>query len=112
MTIDRSAYTKLYKIYTISEVESKFNTELKVTQHEDGHYMAYFKYVEIKEGGMLASRYGIGITPIDAINDYITKIRGRNLVSHAYSEDERQEFICGNIMIEQLIYNQCKEAME
>ena len=68
-----------------------------------GHRLEVFKVenfiavlyegAEIKDGLVLATRYGTGLDFESACDDYLSKIRGKRLVFNACKEN-RHELIC------------------
>jgi uncharacterized Fe-S cluster-containing MiaB family protein len=64
--------------------------------NQKGRFVAEFDHCETQEykgSGVLRSDYGNGESPIEALNDYASNIKGKNLVFNAMSES-RSEFVC------------------
>ena len=55
-------------------------------------WSCHLRSVEIKDGPMLSSEWGIGNTAREAIVDYVSKIRGKPIVINAMSKEHRKEF--------------------
>ena len=60
-----------------------------------GRYYAYVEGAEVKEGRLLRSTYGNGVTPDKAISEYAGRLRGLILVINA-DGDDRRELQCPN----------------
>ena len=84
----------------IYEFADKINKELIITRYPRQHsrFTADFEYAEVKEGGMLASLYGEGKDPFEALNDYAEQITGKTLVFNA-SGTERREYLVPELEI-------------
>lgn len=69
----------------LTEFADTNSLELCITQHEWG-WAAHFNGAERCFGrSMLESTYGKGTTPLSAVNDYVSRIRGERLrIQHTY----------------------------
>lgn len=70
------------------------DVELELTRYsnQEGLWCARFASCEIKDDCILISAHGNGKTPVEAVNDYISEIRGKRMVMHAMSKEMRREF--------------------
>ena len=80
---------KLTEFCDVADVE----LDVKRYPNQNERWTAQFHGAEVKEGGCLASIYGGGGSPLDAIADYIRRIEGATIVLHAMSPDLRRSFI-------------------
>ena len=55
-------------------------------------WYATFESCEIKNGSILRSAFGNGDTPLEAIENYTSEIRGQRLVFRAMVPGERREY--------------------
>ena len=71
------------------------NTNIIITYYhnQSNRYSAHFESCEILKDGILNSAYGNSNNPIDALNNYISKIRGKRIVFYAMSKNHRKEMI-------------------
>jgi len=67
--------------------------DMKYYNNQGKRWTASISEAEVKEGGTLASTYGQGTYPEEAISDYISKIAGKRLVINATGGDRRREFV-------------------
>lgn len=82
----------------IEEYADILNLELRILRYpnQGNRYCAAFERCETKEdagSNMLTSNHGNGKSPAEAIEDYLTQIRGRLLVVSAYGDKERREYV-------------------
>lgn len=49
--------------------------------------------VRVRTAGLL-SESGQGMTAVEAVNDYLERIRGKRLIFHATSPTMRREYVC------------------
>ena len=77
----------------IQEYADAINVEIHLKRYEnqDNRWMAEFPDCELMEDGCLASAYGNGKTPDEAIRDYVNQIAGKRIAIGAYT-DGRREF--------------------
>lgn len=80
---------------TIWEFADIIDKQITITYHpnRDGRFSASFAKGEVKKGIMLEGTYGSGVTPMDAIINYIGEICGKRLVFSAMDDKERKEFV-------------------
>lgn len=57
-------------------------------------WSATIESAEIKEGPMLSSLSGYGVTARDALQDMLSNMRGKQIVLHAGLRKHRKEFTC------------------
>ena len=62
-----------------------------VSPIDSRRFYAHFEGIEIKDGSVLISEFGNGVTPELAIQNYAKEINGKLLVFHAMGDD-RKEF--------------------
>lgn len=87
----------------ITDVAQLLETNITITiypeqRNEDGKCRCVAKLESIdtqnhKNEGVLRREHGDGFTIQEAIDDYVSKIRGKNLVKHAFAND-RKEWEC------------------
>jgi hypothetical protein len=79
----------------IYEFADGLNEELTITRYpqQDNRFTADFGGGEVKDGGMLVSRYGEGQSPVEALNDYAAQISGKTLVFDAYGDARREHLV-------------------
>lgn len=63
---------------------------LEVWKCLDGKIAVSFQCCEVKDGIFLISEFGTGSTFNEAVDDYLEKISGKQLVFHAYSADRHE----------------------
>lgn len=68
------------------------NAQIEITRHanQDNRWTAQFRNAEIKEGKILGSSYGSGISPLNAVSKYLENIKGKRLVFNASGTDRRE----------------------
>jgi len=78
----------------LTEFADIIDAELMVCRYSNQgeRWTAHFNQFEIKEDGFLLSAYGDGSTPIEALNDYVRKIKGKTIVKDSYSKERRREY--------------------
>lgn len=64
---------------------------LRRYNNQDERWTAKFEHAEIGKNGCLISTYGGGVSPQEALDNYVNQIRGELLVLNAYGKD-RKEF--------------------
>ena len=74
----------------IMEIHERVPSDMGARWTENDHYYAKFKACDIKVGACLASEYGNGATPDDAMWDYAQRISGKILVVDAYLNSRRE----------------------
>lgn len=69
--------------------------ELRLTRYanQNGRWSAAFDNCEVKAGSMLISAYGNGVTPKEAMEEYIRQVEGKTIVVAAMSPDHRRMFV-------------------
>lgn len=78
---------------TLEELADLMPIEIKVRYNPGNHkWMADLDGAEIKGNGVLCGACGYGVTPYEALRDYVEKIKGKILVFDAYSDQRRE---CG-----------------
>ena len=94
-----SELVKRFNIISRSLAVDEFNypqLEIKMRiNFEDcnSDFCADLGSVEIKNGCILTSAYGTGVTPEEAMRDYYKKIVGKRLVYHATNKEYRRECV-------------------
>lgn len=80
---------------TITEFADIIDKHLVFTRYanQKGRMIAQFERAEIKEGNILQSKYGEGLTTDEALKNYVANIKGKRLVFDATSPEYRQEFV-------------------
>jgi len=83
----------------IEELADVIGCELIVRRYpnQNNRWRASLDKVEIKKGSILISESGIGSTTQEAINNYVTSIRGKLLVKNAYNENRMEFNVPNNI---------------
>ena len=79
---------------TLEDYADALNTQIVVQRYpcQSGRWIAHFPLCEVIDGNILASSYGEGTTPLEAMNSYVDQIRGRRVVFDAAAPDKRREF--------------------
>lgn len=76
---------------TITEYADCLNVNIELTYyHNQQRYTASFVGAEVAENSCLISAYGKGITPNEALLDYVKRIKGKTLVFDAYKSTRRE----------------------
>lgn len=77
----------------ICEYSDVVNAQLVIRYYpnQGSRFSCHFENGEIKEGGILSSIYGNDVTPVGAMNDYVSKIRGKRIIFNA-TLNSRREF--------------------
>lgn len=78
----------------IFEFAQEHGLDLVVNQRESTklpRYTVRFKRVEVKDGSLLHSEYGDGMTINDAVDEYAQLISGQRLIFDAMSDKNRKE---------------------
>lgn len=70
--------------------------EVFLKGHRD--WSASFDWVEVKDGILLRSEYGVGNTPHEAICDYAKLISNKPLIFHAMDPKKRKEFVAPTLI--------------
>ena len=88
---------KLQPRSTLEEFADKHGLEMEVRErpeylNPDYVFYAQFKGVEVLEGRILASAYGEGNTPEEAIAAYAQEISEKHIVIDAYKTSRREIF--------------------
>jgi len=80
---------------TIYEFADIIDQELTITRYsnQNNRWSASFRAGEVKDGPMLVGEYGNGHSADEAIENYLTKIRGKKVVFHAMSDKYRCEYV-------------------
>lgn len=80
---------------TIYEFADIIDQQLNITRYsnQNNRWSASFNAGEVKEGPMLVGEYGNGHNSDEAIEDYLTKIRGKRVVFNAMSDKYRCEYV-------------------
>ena len=74
------------KSTTIENFAEKYNLTMIINRWESSRYTASFDDVEVEEGNLLGSEYGVGLNEDDAINDYAQLISNKIIVVGAYTK--------------------------
>jgi len=92
---DSKPITKEEKQMNIYEYADVLNTNIKINRYhnQERPFNASFEYCEILNGGILESPNERATSPNEAINAYLTRIKGKTIVFHAGTNDMRQEFV-------------------
>ena len=83
---------RLHEVASLLSLNLKVEASCLADLSRRPAWSAKFDYVEVKDGPILTSAYGLGNTPRQAMLDYIKQITGKDLVYHACSTDRRREF--------------------
>lgn len=86
----RSPETRSVDFFVFADAIDK-TLVIKRTPGSDD-FTAQFEDAEVKEGGVLGSRFGIGRTPQRALSEYAKNIQGQTLVFDAMNRSARREF--------------------
>lgn len=62
-------------------------------------WQADFKGCSILDGGMICSAIGEGVSPQDAIENFVKSIKGKKMGRHLTDPNKRQEFIVPTFLI-------------
>lgn len=78
----------------IAEYADAINQQVRIIYHTNQgcRWSAAFDRGEIKENSCLAGVYGNGGNPMAALEDYVSKIKGKVLVFNAGGGDARREY--------------------
>lgn len=68
------------------------NVDLVVRRYasQNNRWCARFDRCEVKNGSLLSSEYGNGVTPEGAIEDYLKKIAGKRIILDAGTTNRRE----------------------
>jgi hypothetical protein len=80
--------TEISKALSAKIILEKYN-DIRI----DRQYQCYLEYVEIKDDAVLVGVRGRGSTQEDAIEDYMSQIKGKLLVYNAMRSDRKEVFI-------------------
>lgn len=75
------------------------NLVINYYHNQNNRWCANFDKCEIKQGDLLISTFGDGNSPIEAINEWINKIKGKTMVLRAYDDINMKEFIVPDDLI-------------
>lgn len=86
---------------TLSELADLLDTDLVITRHpnQKGRVTVALYSCEVKEGDMLAGKYGDATNIHYAVVDYVEKIRGQRLVYRAYSDRRMEVTVPANLTV-------------
>jgi hypothetical protein len=94
--------------YNLSQFMEKYSLTLDINEREriyikdneyhSDRYYASFAYCETKNGVCLVGTYSNGATPVEAVEDYIKKLKGKLLIFKAMDENRKEIFV-GDIEI-------------
>lgn len=76
------------------------NLEVILHSGQNGRWTAKFQAAEVKEGAVLASTYGDGQSPQEAMDVYARDISGQKLVFYAMSPELRKTYIVPQLEIQ------------
>ena len=78
----------------IYEYADIISADIKLIRYtnQNNRWSAMFAGCEVKEGQMLASKYGNGKDPDSAIRDYVLAIQGKRIVFNAMDKEHRREY--------------------
>ena len=84
----------------ILDYADALNLELEIRYYpnQERRFCARFARAEIKKGGLLAGVHGSGSSPANAVEDYVTQLRGERLIIGAYSDSRREFDVPKNLM--------------
>ena len=84
---------------TIYELADLLNKQLIITYYpnQGNRFTAKIEGAEVKEDEVLASYYGNGNSPEEAISNYLEGIQGQTLVFNAFSENRQEYRIPDNV---------------
>lgn len=79
---------------TIFDFADIVNRSIEVTfcANQNGRIITYFEHAEIKRDIFLEGIVGEGKTVLEALNNYVQKIRGKTIVFDAMSSVSRREY--------------------
>ena len=78
---------------TLKDLAQVTGTQIRIEFPDfKGNWMCSLHDTEVKDGPMLGSPCGRGLSPQQAMGAYVPQIRGRRLVVAAMSKDRRREF--------------------
>lgn len=86
----------------IHEFADIIDKSLIITRYpnQHGRFSAHFNGGEVRVNSCLASYYGNGFTPAEALNEYTQMIIGATLVFNATDPENRQTFVVPNLVRE------------
>lgn len=78
----------------VTEYADVINRNIKMVYYhnQNNRWCASLENAEVIEGTMLASTYGNGSTPDEALKEYIKQIEGKTIVFNAMGGDKRREY--------------------
>lgn len=78
----------IYELSDITQVDIVWRRYSK----QGNRHIVNLERAEVKEGSCLAGYYGDGTTPSAALEDYVSRIKGKTLVFNAMDKEKRREF--------------------